>query len=66
MLGGADAKRWRCHEVHYMRMRPHGASELDDLEKFVDRGGGSLSRMNEVHGFGIELVAIDVAADRND
>ena len=23
MLGGADAKRWRCNEVHYMRMRPH-------------------------------------------
>ena len=39
---------------------------MDDLAKLVDRGGVWIARMNETQCFGIELLAIDVAADRDE
>ena len=36
---------------------------MDDAGKIVDRGGECIVRMNQVEGFGVELLVIDVAAD---
>ena len=33
---------------------------------FVDRGCGCLAHMNETQCFGVEFLAIDVAADRDE
>ena len=39
---------------------------MNDFDKFVNGGGRCITRMNEAQGFGIELLAIDVAADRDE
>ena len=36
---------------------------MDAAEKIVYRGGGSIVKMNQAEAFGVELLAIDVAAD---
>ena len=47
-------------KLHYMRMRP-----IRDADKIVYRGGEWIVRINEAEGFGVELLAIDAAADRD-
>ena len=39
---------------------------MDDVDNFVDRGSGCIGRVNEAEGFGVELLPIDVAADRDE
>ena len=39
---------------------------MHDVDKFVDRGSGCIGRVNETEGFGVELFAIDIAADRDE
>ena len=39
---------------------------MDDLDKFVHRGSGSIARLNEPQCFRVELHANDVAADRDE
>ena len=43
-----------------------GASEMDDVDNFVDRGSGCIGRVNEREDFRVELFALDVAADSDE
>ena len=57
--------RWRRYEgALHEDESATGASEKDDVNRFVDRGSGCIGRVNETEDFSIELFAVDVAAER--
>ena len=65
MLRAGDSWRCRCYEVAFHEDgAAGGASEMDDVDRFIDRGSGCIARMNETEGFSVELLAKDVGADR--
>ena len=39
---------------------------MRDADKIIDRGSERIVRMNLAEGFGVELLALDVAADRDE
>ena len=40
--------------------------EMDDVDKFVDRGSGCIAPVNYTHGLGVDLFALDVAEDHEE
>ena len=43
-----------------------GPCEMRDADKIIYRESGCIVSMNETEGFGVELLAIYVAADRDE